>query len=96
MRRRLLCYGDSNTYGYDSQSFLGERYPESVRWTAFDAAQAKRQAGELSPAVVVPMHYRQAGVGFDVTGTVDQFTKLCDDVVTYSGSELELTPQISR
>ena len=61
-----------------------------------DAAQAKRLADELSPAVTVPMHYRQAGVGFDVIGTVDQFTKLCDDVVTYSGSELELTPQISR
>ena len=34
MCRRLLCYGDSNTYGYDPQSFLGGRYPESVRWTA--------------------------------------------------------------
>ncbi|MDE6589326.1 MAG: hypothetical protein K2K53_03035 [Oscillospiraceae bacterium] len=34
MCRRLLCYGDSNTYGYDPRSYLGERYPESVRWTA--------------------------------------------------------------
>ena len=34
MCRRLLCFGDSNTYGYDSRSYLGERYPESVRWTA--------------------------------------------------------------
>ena len=33
MCRRLLCYGDSNTYGYDPQSYLGGRYPESVRWT---------------------------------------------------------------
>lgn len=33
MRRRLLCYGDSNTYGYDSRSYLGGRYPEPVRWT---------------------------------------------------------------
>ena len=61
-----------------------------------DAAQAKRLADELSPTVTVPMHYRQAGVGFDVIGTVDQFTRLCDNVVTYSGSELELTPQIVR
>ena len=61
-----------------------------------DAAQAKRLADELSPAVVVPMHYRQAGIGYDVIGTVEQFTKLCDDVVTYPGSELELTPQISK
>ena len=34
MCRRLLCYGDSNTYGYDPRSFVGGRYPESVRWTA--------------------------------------------------------------
>lgn len=31
---RLLCYGDSNTYGYDPCSYLGGRYPKSVRWTA--------------------------------------------------------------
>ncbi len=34
MCRRLLCYGDSNTYGYDPRSYLGGRYPRSVRWTA--------------------------------------------------------------
>lgn len=61
-----------------------------------DAAQAKRLADELAPTVVVPMHYRQEGVGFEVIGTVDEFTKLCDDVVSYSGSELEITPQTIR
>ena len=34
MCRQLLCYGDSNTYGYDPRSYLGGRYPKSVRWTA--------------------------------------------------------------
>lgn len=34
MCRRLLCYGDSNTFGYDPRSYLGGRYPESIRWTA--------------------------------------------------------------
>ena len=33
MCRRLLCYGDSNTYGYDPSSNLGGRYPKTVRWT---------------------------------------------------------------
>lgn len=33
MLRSVLCYGDSNTYGYDPRSYLGGRYPESVRWT---------------------------------------------------------------
>ena len=28
----LLCFGDSNTYGYDPLGFLGDRYPEEHRW----------------------------------------------------------------
>lgn len=34
MCRRLLCFGDSNTYGYNPRSYLGGRYPDTVRWTA--------------------------------------------------------------
>jgi len=34
MCRKVLCYGDSNTYGYDPRSYFGGRYPETVRWTA--------------------------------------------------------------
>ena len=33
MRQKILCYGDSNTYGYDPRSYLGGRYPKAVRWT---------------------------------------------------------------
>lgn len=35
MRRKgiLLCFGDSNTYGYDSRNWMGGRYPKEVRWT---------------------------------------------------------------
>lgn len=29
---KILCFGDSNTYGYDPRSFLGDRYPSNVRW----------------------------------------------------------------
>lgn len=29
---RMLCYGDSNTYGYDPRSFFGDRYPKERRW----------------------------------------------------------------
>ena len=28
----VLCYGDSNTYGYDPRSYFGSRYPEDARW----------------------------------------------------------------
>ena len=31
--KRILCLGDSNTYGYDPRSFLGSRYPAEIRWT---------------------------------------------------------------
>jgi len=30
---KILCFGDSNTYGYDPRSFFGSRYPAEVRWT---------------------------------------------------------------
>ena len=30
---KILCIGDSNTYGYDPRSYFGSRYPAEVRWT---------------------------------------------------------------
>ena len=33
MSRTVLCYGDSNTYGYDPRSFFGDRYAKDTRWT---------------------------------------------------------------
>ena len=30
---KILCIGDSNTYGYDPRSYIGSRYPEDIRWT---------------------------------------------------------------
>lgn len=29
---RILCFGDSNTYGYDPRSYLGGRYGADTRW----------------------------------------------------------------
>lgn len=31
MKKRILCYGDSNTWGYMPNT--GKRFPEEVRWT---------------------------------------------------------------
>ena len=31
--KRIVCFGDSNVYGYDPRSWLGDRYPSDVRWT---------------------------------------------------------------
>ncbi|MBE5909024.1 MAG: hypothetical protein E7278_09340 [Lachnospiraceae bacterium] len=30
--KKLILYGDSNTYGYDPRAFFGGRYEENVRW----------------------------------------------------------------
>lgn len=29
---KILCFGDSNTYGYDPRSFFGDRYDSCDRW----------------------------------------------------------------
>ena len=29
---KILCFGDSNTYGYDPRSFFGGQYPAQHRW----------------------------------------------------------------
>ena len=29
---RILCFGDSNTYGYDPRGFFGDRYDSEDRW----------------------------------------------------------------
>ena len=42
---RLVCFGDSNTYGYDPQSFFGGRYPD--RWTDLLAERAGLEAVNL-------------------------------------------------
>ena len=28
----VICFGDSNTFGYDPRSYIGERYDASARW----------------------------------------------------------------
>lgn len=62
-----------------------------------DAAAAKRTADATGAAVVVPMHYRNGAVGFDVLGTLDEFTKLypAEQVKRY-GSSLTLEKDMEK
>lgn len=32
--KTVLCFGDSNTYGYDPADYFGYTYPQSKRWTS--------------------------------------------------------------
>lgn len=36
---RILCFGDSNTYGYDPRSYFGDRYGAEDRWVDLLAKQ---------------------------------------------------------
>ena len=36
---RILCFGDSNTYGYDPRGFFGDRYDTGNRWVDLLAKQ---------------------------------------------------------
>ena len=35
----VICFGDSNTYGYDPRSYLGDRYDADSRWVDILAAK---------------------------------------------------------
>ena len=58
-----------------------------------DAVRAKAIVDELQPKVVIPMHYRSEAFGYDVLGTVDDFTELFELVVEYPGNALEVTEE---
>ena len=62
---RMLCYGDSNTYGYDPRGFVGDRYRKGSRWVDILAQKLKweiqneGQNGREIPSR--PFQYQRAG-----------------------------------
>ena len=50
-----------------------------------DAAGAWEITKALSPKIVVPMHYRGKGFGYDVIGPVEPFLALAGNVKTIDG-----------
>ena len=62
---KVLCYGDSNTYGYDPRGFFGDRYPKESRWVDMLAQrtgwhiQNEGQNGREIPSS--PFQYQRAG-----------------------------------
>ena len=45
---------------------------------------------ELSPRMLVPMHYRGKGFGYDVIAPLEKYTAMCDDVVLFEKNTLSL------
>jgi L-ascorbate metabolism protein UlaG (beta-lactamase superfamily) len=56
-----------------------------------DAKTAYQLVQQLSPRVVIPMHYRLGQMGYPVIGELHLFTDLCQNVVRYETNTLELT-----
>ena len=52
-----------------------------------DAKQAKALVEQVKPRIVVPMHYRGEGFGYDVLGMVKNYMDLCETAV-YGDSEV--------
>jgi len=50
-----------------------------------DAAQAREIAEALGAAIVIPMHFRGDGFGYDVISTVEPFLKLAGNVKEIAG-----------
>ena len=59
-----------------------------------DAAQAKEIVEELKPRVVIPMHYRGEGFGYDILAPLDDYLSLVEGpIVRYPGNSMELTQE---
>ena len=55
---------------------------------------AKEIVDELKPRVVIPMHYRGEGFGYDVLAPLDDYLSLVDGpIVRYPGNSMELTAE---
>ncbi len=58
-----------------------------------DAAQAMQIVKQISPRVIIPMHYRGEGFGFDTIAPVDDFLSLwAGTVKVLDRSNVEVTP----
>lgn len=98
---RLLCYGDSNTYGYDPRSFLGDRYPKDIRWTdrlaretgweVVNAGQNGRTIPGPSAAKRLPTVYGPADILTVMLGTND-LLQGCSPQEAAQRMEVFLTP----
>lgn len=56
-----------------------------------DAETAHAVAATLRPRVIIPMHYRGDGFGYDVIGTLEPFLRLYGQVNRVDGSTIEIT-----
>lgn len=59
-----------------------------------DAKKAKEIIDLVEPRIVIPMHYRTEKVGFEVLGTIQDFTGLMNNVEMMPQSSLDITNEM--
>lgn len=55
-----------------------------------DAQTAAMTASVIAPRIVIPMHYRGGGFGFDVLSKADDFVRLSGNVKRFDSSAIEI------
>ncbi len=53
-QKRVVCYGDSNTYGYDPRGVLGGRYPDETLWTTLIQTDTRDVINEGQNGRMIP------------------------------------------
>ena len=61
-----------------------------------DAAKALEIARLTNARVVIPMHYRGEGFGYDVIAPADKFITMAKNAVSFDTNELTVTPDTPR
>lgn len=67
---KILCFGDSNTYGYDPRGYLGGRYPADVRWTGrlqedgYDVVNLGQNGREIPASEIEMIWHRDSFVSY--------------------------------
>ena len=82
---KVLCFGGSNTYGYDPRSYLGDQYPPEYRWVdllgracgweminaGLNGREIPRREGELDAACRLVSRYQPLHRILIMTGVND-------------------------
>lgn len=79
MYQKILCYGDSNTYGYDPRFYFGGQYPENVRWTVLLERHGWQVFNRGENGRSIPQRK------WDVDAAIQTIKSLRPDIVTIDG-----------
>ena len=91
---RVLCFGDSNTYGYDPRSYFGGRYDAQNRWvdllaakTGWDVLNAGQNGREIPRRNRELLQVQQL---MEISGPVDMFLVMLGDNDLLQGTSVDI------